>query len=942
MASAGVNTLSGLPLSGARAFARGFNVLLKFARLYGLEHPRTAGQFESAWQDLQGYLHANGESGLLLGTTGSQLLVDGEPIESTAAERSFADLLNAAGIASIGFTPAVKREEFTELVTSFVEAGPRSGSLTESLEKCFGGSNATGIRVNEIRFVAEGAGHSETGLAAEIAVKALGVVREDFQDWFSSPEKIVQLIAAAEGADRGGTSVGTGAGGSGDGPGQGTGGSGGDAGNTGNRTHGTGGSVVGLGTGGGGGAVSGTGPGSGSSSGSARSAKAGMAYLQEADLQSLLRVIAQLGEAAHSGKAQQLDATKWQQKFASLSPPAQFTLRQALAGIAAQAPATKVDQAMWLRLAENLAIRFALERFQRGEVQVSAVQQMLDRLNRELSTLRKLLTAREDKMAAAGLLVESHADVLDRQFWAGVPESGKRTVLTSPEAWCIPPRNVQQYLVELIGRGESDTARNILVNYASCLRNSDAEARKKAATGLSQLAGLLGKAARDRLHEVLSLVGRQMAAEKEAEVQTLLGAAFVRLSQEALAQRNYRAMQQALDSLTDLGETRPSWAEGLRPRIGFESRLPECIEEALAADGAPEGLAGVLVRVPQAAGVHLAGRLARVGRRSERESIVALAKAAGGGCARHLEQVLKSEPPARAASVIGLLSRLNPAAVEELLPLRLRYSARGFHDAAVRQLAIAGAPERGRVLAASLEHFDVYVLPLALDEIGMCEDAGAAAKLLQLAQADILPESSDYVRVKAIEALGRMRAADAVGPLRKFVEGRRALGWMYPEEIRTAAAQALLKLDPEWMHDFLPHSGLHAEALAVAPLDPAPERDVVRYRRYRRVRLPRNVPVVVVSARGKYSSAISVLSLEGGLLTGETHFTAGTEATLKIPAGFRSISVQAVVRSVRAHQASFEAVDMGLEDRARLRRLLASLGRGDASAVGPAELPADN
>jgi len=515
-------------------------------------------------------------------------------------------------------------------------------------------------------------------------------------------------------------------------------------------------------------------------------------------------------------------------------------------------------------------------------------------------------------------------------------------VLTSPEAWCIPPRNVQQYLIELIGRGESDTAGNILVNYASCLRNSDAEARKKAAIGLSQLAGLLGKAARDRLHEVLSVVGRQMAAEKEAEVQTLLGAAFVRLSQEALAQRNYRVMQQALDSLTDLAETRPSWAEGLRPRIGFESRLPECIEEALSANAVPEGLAGVLVRLPRAAGEHLAARLGRASRRSERENIVALAKAAGGGCARRLEEVLKSEPPARAANVIGLLSRLNPAAVEELLPLRLRYSARGFHDAAVRQLAIAGAPERGRVLAASLEHFDVHVLPLALDEIGMCEDTGAAAKLLRLAQGDILPESSDYVRVKAVEALGRMRAADAVGPLRKFVEARRALGWMYPEEIRTAAAQALLKLDPDWMQHFLPHSGLNGDALAVAPLDPAPERDVVRYRRYRRVRLPRNVPVVVVSARGKYTSAISVLSLEGGLLSGETHFTAGTEATLKIPAGFRSISVQAVVRSVRAHQASFEAVDMGLEDRARLRRLLASLGRGDAAAMAPEELQADN
>jgi hypothetical protein len=36
--------------------------------------------------------------------------------------------------------------------------------------------------------------------------------------------------------------------------------------------------------------------------------------------------------------------------------------------------------------------------------------------------------------------------------------------------------------------------------------------------------------------------------------------------------------------------------------------------------------------------------------------------------------------------------------------------------------------------------------------------------------------------------------------------------------------------------------------------------------------------------------------------------------------------MQAVVRFVRSHQAGFEMVGMGLEDRAKLRRLLVSLG----------------
>ncbi len=217
------------------------------------------------------------------------------------------------------------------------------------------------------------------------------------------------------------------------------------------------------------------------------------------------------------------------------------------------------------------------------------------------------------------------------------------------------------------------------------------------------------------------------------------------------------------------------------------------------------------------------------------------------------------------------------------------------------------------------------ILPLALDEIGMCGDPETAAKLLRLAEGELLPQASDYLRVKAIEALGRMRAPAAAGHLRHFVEARKAFGWAYPEEIRMAAAQALMKLDTEWMQAFLPQCGLDAEVMALAPLDAIPERDFVRHRRYRRVRLPRNVPAVITSARGKYSSAISVLSLEGGLLSGDLQIPVGTEATLKIPAGLRSISMRAVVRFVRSHQAGFEMVGMNLEDRSKLRRLLVSL-----------------
>jgi len=919
-------------IPNARAFVRSLNVLLKYSRLYGLDHLRSAAQFEVSWNELEQSVQAAGTGGLLLGASGSQLLLDGVPLESTQAEKSFADLLNGAGVASIAFLPTVTREEYENLVKAFMETGgPKSAPLGERLNHYFQDRANAGIRVNEIRFVAEDAGYSEARVAAQLTARTLGADADMVQDWFRSPEKMIQLIAAAEGAHGGGPGAGAGTGGAGSGSvysgGLGTG-----------AETGTGPAAAQAGAAGGAASTSGpTAGGVSASSASTSSDPNELPQLGEKEMHSLLRMLAQFGEAAQASSkgGPSPDQSTWQLNFAALPQNAQVTLRQALATVAAKTPSAKVDEGVLLKLAEDLAIRFALDRFQRGEVRVNAVRQMLDKMGNELGTLRKLLKAREDKMASAGLSVESHADVLDRQFWAAVPESGKRAVLTSTEAWCIPPRNVQSYVEELLGRGEADIAGDVLLKYASCVRNKDAEARKKAAIGLGQLAELYSKGASQRLQDALAQIGQQLAAEKDAELQTLLSAAFVRLSQEAGSRRYYRAMQQALDSLADLEELRPAWAQNLRPRLGVENRISEFIEEALTAEAMPEGLVGVLMRIPQGAGEHLAVRLARSGRRSERENVVQLAKAVGSACARYLKEVMKSESPNKAASIVGLLSRLDAEGVDELLPQRLRHGGRSFHDAVVRQLSIAGAPERGRILTNAIEAFDVMVLPLALDEIGMCGDQETAPKLLRLAEGDILPEGSEYLRVKAIEALGRMRAQGAAGHMRRFVETRKAFGWAYPEEIRTAAAQALMKLDPEWMTGFLPQSGLDDKVMALAPLDPIPDRDVVRHRRYRRIRLPRNVPAVITSARGKYSSAISVLSLEGGLLTGDVQLAVGTEATLKIPAGLRSISMQAVVRFVRSHQAGFEMVGMGLEDRTKLRRLLVSLGSPAGSSAPP-------
>src|SRR5258707_12238444 len=145
---------------------------------------------------------------------------------------------------------------------------------------------------------------------------------------------------------------------------------------------------------------------------------------------------------------------------------------------------------MLLKLAEQVAIRFALDSYERGELRVNAVKQLLDRMNSEIEGLRKILASQEDMMANAGLQVQSYTELLDQEFWAQVPDENKKEVLTSDESWCVPPSNVRAYLEDMLRRGELKTVNEILMKYAACISLDNPEPRRTTAIGLSDLADL--------------------------------------------------------------------------------------------------------------------------------------------------------------------------------------------------------------------------------------------------------------------------------------------------------------------------------------------------------------------------------------------------------------------------------------------------------------------
>src|ERR1700685_2779640 len=172
--------------TAGRAFVRSLNILLKFARLYGYDHSRTLELLGVAWSELRTAIPAGTEGGLMLGATGAQLLLDGVPLEGAPAEKQFAQLLSAAGLASIQFFPSVTQEEIGRFARAFPTGKAKPTELAIQLKAALTG--AQGIRLNEICFVATDSRLKDASVAAQLAAASLGGDQDEFRKWLNDPQ----------------------------------------------------------------------------------------------------------------------------------------------------------------------------------------------------------------------------------------------------------------------------------------------------------------------------------------------------------------------------------------------------------------------------------------------------------------------------------------------------------------------------------------------------------------------------------------------------------------------------------------------------------------------------------------------------------------------------------------------------------------------------------
>jgi hypothetical protein len=957
----------------ARTFVHSLNILLKFARLYEFGHVRTAAQFEIAWKELRSALDQGGDAGLLLGASGNQIVLDGVPLGAAAAEKSFAHLLTSSGIASIHFSPNTTQGNFARFVRAFPSGNNKPSQLAEQLKAALAGEST--IKINEIRYVAEDGSVAGIKVAAQLTAKLLGGAGDKYRDVFEDPQKMLQLILAAESSRTPGSAGGSGSGGgsgagsgsswsggtdssgslwdagkaSGGGGGGGVGGGGVGTGSSGpgGAGTGTGGSGGNGGTGGGSGLGGGGGAGAGGSKEHGRwmsatamlrgsmmggtglgtlpggtEAGTGGFSVQEEDVRSMIGLFAQLGKARKDPESR-MDSTTFQSRLSALPVRAQYTLQQALAGLAAQAPMDKPDKPMLLKLAEHVAIRFALDSYERGELRVNAVKQLLDRMNSEIEALRKILGQQEETMANAGISVQSYTELLDQEFWQQVPEENKKEVLTSDEAWCVPPRNVRAFLEEMLRRGELKSVNEILTKYAACVALEAPEARRTTAIGLADLAEFYGSGDGSSLIDVIQRLGNQLAIEREGDLQTLVGAAFVRMSQEAGSKRFYPAMQQALASLDSVEGLRPGSTNNLRQRIGAEDRLPEFVEDTMRTGQIPDGLLDILALMPKATLQYITTRFANCGFREDCELLGSLISGLGEDAVHRLADTLQNAPANEATEVIGLLTQLDADSVEKILPTRLTQWPRASHDRTVRQLSSATAEQRAKLLVSLYDSLDALIRPLALDEMGMSGRPECLTKIVDLLQDDSTP---GFTRIKAIEAAGRLRSSAASPMLQKILETKQVWRWAYHNELRISAAQALQKIEPTMAMEKIASSGLDRRELVLEPTDPEPNAPVIRQRRYARLKLTKHVPAITTNLRENMRLSIAELNMGGGIGAADRHLAPGSLLTLKLSHGVRNIRAQAVVRGARPQAMAFEFVDMELDERSRLRKLLLELG----------------
>jgi hypothetical protein len=270
----------------------------------------------------------------------------------------------------------------------------------------------------------------------------------------------------------------------------------------------------------------------------------------------------------------------------------------------------------------------------------------------------------------------------------------------------------------------------------------------------------------------------------------------------------------------------------------------------------------------------------------------------------------------RVSAAIKLLAVTDPERLLRALPRALASWEWNLQDLAVSEISrpanATSARSAAFIFSALLGDAHPLVVPMMIDHIGLAHEISAVPHLMDIAAGGHELFRDQFVRIKAIEALARMRITEAAGLFRQICEKRDGLAYAEPAGVRAVAADALALLQDHPASAQVRSAYEHGSQAGVTFVVP---------RRY--TRIPLESPLRAHIEGGQSSMArVKSISLGGAYLESLKKLNVGDTIQLEVRSGLKKIHFTAVVRNAGPDGNGVEFVHMKSDDRDKLRKLV--------------------
>lgn len=646
----------------------------------------------------------------------------------------------------------------------------------------------------------------------------------------------------------------------------------------------------------------------------------------DADLLSALRLLDVLARVLPAGAASSSDgareaAREFERTLASAERPSVLLVAGAMDRHPPRSDSGETLQVYFSRLAEEMALSSIIAAYRGGRLRPAELRERALHLGRGVASLA------EANPAVLGPIArweqERGAAEFELIFWSELSHREVCDALRSDQAWAVPSAVLRTHLDDASTTSALREARAGLLSYVRGLESSESGVRMSTAAGLSELGDSLERYWPEQLPEEFGTrVLTALVAERVPAAAALLAAVVQRMAATALAKGCYAEYESIFQAIDRAPRDRVHDHLRLVERRLFDgSAWDALVSGAIARRPLDPSLVRLLARDPDRLLDRLTTILTPAGQPAEAAvletlpAMVRLIRTIGEPAIAALGKRVMDKRIGRATAAVKLLAAIRPQLLLEMLPQALPNWDWSLQDLAISELARQNTPGLGLTLIGSLPRAHLYVVPMIIDQVGIQGELAGLPHLLEIAAGANERLHDVFIRIKAVEALGRLQAPEAALTLRTILRRRNGLTYAEPAGLRSAAEEALGEIEG---------SGVSVRQRPQVDSTTAGSSVFARSRRYPRFPLESPLSARIEGAQPA-AARVRTISLGGACLQSNRRLQVGDSFPVEIKNGLRTIHSMAVVRSVMANDSGVEFVHMDSDDREKLRRLLRRL-----------------